>query len=194
MPTMSWFESAVCRSAPWRTMTRRVALPWAMRGHAPDGSVLEIGAGSGAMAEEILGVYERITMTVTDYDTAMVSAAQQRLRRFGQRAIVQQADANALPFGNNAFDTVLTFIMLHHTVTWEQVLSEAVRVLKPGGTLIGYDLVDSWAARTLHSLEGAPYRLLDRNELEPALRGVQLEQIQLKHNPMLVRFAGTKPR
>lgn len=173
-------------------MTRRIALPWALQGTVPTGSVLEIGAGSGAMAEGILGAHKDLTMTVTDYDSAMVSSAQERLAHFGERVVPQQADANALRFDANTFDTVLSFIMLHHTVTWEEVLREAVRVLKPGGTLIGYDLVNGWAARALHSLEGAPYRLIDRDELEPTLRRFQLERIELRHNPMLVRFSATK--
>ena len=193
MPTMSRFESFVCRSAPWRVMTRRMALPWAMQGLTPTGAVLEIGAGSGAMAEEVLVAYPNTTMTVTDYDTAMVSAAQRRLTRFGDRAAVQQADANALPFEDDSFDTVLTFIMLHQAVTWEQVLAEAVRVLKPGGTLLGYDLVNGWTARTLHTLEGAPFRLICREDLEPALQRLQLERIRVRQNSLLARFSATKP-
>ena len=50
MPAMSPFEAAVCRSAPWRLVARRLVLPWALQGIRPQGKVLEIGAGSGAMA------------------------------------------------------------------------------------------------------------------------------------------------
>jgi methylase of polypeptide subunit release factors len=57
MPTMSRFEAAFCRSAPWRFWARRVVLPWALQGIQPDGHVLEIGAGSGAMAAELLAAY-----------------------------------------------------------------------------------------------------------------------------------------
>lgn len=192
MPTMSRIESAFCRSAPWRALTQRTVLPWALQGFKPSGDVLEIGAGSGAMAAGILSIYPDIRITVTDFDDTMVAAARRRLAPFGSRASAQQADANALPFGDNTFDMVLTFIMLHHTVTWEQALAEAVRVLRVGGTLVGYDLLSLGPTRILHRLEGAPHRLISRGELGPALHELPLNDVRLRHNPLLVRFSGTK--
>lgn len=192
MPTMSRIESAFCRSAPWRVFTRRTVVPWALQGLRPTGRVLEIGAGSGAMAAEICSIYPDIRITVTDFDDAMVAAARQRLAPFGSRVTARQADGNALPFGDNTFDTVLTFIMLHHTVTWEQALAEAVRVLNVGGTLIGYDLLSVGPTRMLHRLEGAPTRLIRRGDLEPVLDKLQLADVRLRHNPLLARFSATK--
>nr|VTP04316.1 Demethylrebeccamycin-D-glucose O-methyltransferase [Mycobacterium riyadhense] len=192
MPTMSRIESAFCRSAPWRVFTRRTVVPWALQGLKPTGKVLEIGAGSGAMAAEILSIYPDIHITVTDFDDTMLAAARRRLAPFGSRATARQADANGLPFGDNTFDTVLSFIMLHHTVTWEQALAEAVRVVRAGGTLIGYDLLSVVPTRILHRLEGAPTRLIRRGELEPALDQLPLADVRLRHNPLLVRFSATK--
>ncbi|ACC39875.1 hypothetical protein NJB18091_44010 [Mycobacterium marinum] len=192
MPAMSRIESVFCRSAPWRAATRRLVLPWALQGIEPVGEVLEIGAGSGAMAAEMLAAQPDTRITVTDYDDAMVAAAAQRLAPFQTRATARQADATALPFGDNTFDTVLTFIMLHHTVRWEQTLAEAVRVLAPHGTLIGYDLLSSWPTRTLHRLEGAPHRLIERGELQPVLRQLPLSASRVRQNRLLVRFTAMK--
>jgi hypothetical protein len=47
MPVMSPLQAAICRSAPWRLVARRLVLPWALQGILPTGRVLEIGAGSG---------------------------------------------------------------------------------------------------------------------------------------------------
>ena len=76
MPTMSRFEAAFCRSAPWRFVARRMVLPWALQDTRPGGDVLEIGAGGGAMAAELLATNPDIRMTVTDFDATMVSAAE----------------------------------------------------------------------------------------------------------------------
>jgi SAM-dependent methyltransferase len=40
--------------------------------------------------------------------------------------------------------------MLHHVGGWEQAFAEVVRVLRPGGRLAGYDLVDTKVNRLLH--------------------------------------------
>src|SRR5262249_42088159 len=133
MPAMSRVEAAFCLSAPWRFLARRIVLPWALQDFRPDGEILEIGAGSGAMAEQVLGSFPGVTMTVTDFDQQMVGAASARLARFGDRVTARQADATALPFGDGSFDGVLSWIMLHHAVGWEKAVAEAIRVLRPGG-------------------------------------------------------------
>jgi trans-aconitate methyltransferase len=73
MPTMSRSHGAFCRSAPWRALAGNVVLPWSLLGFELHGDVLEIGAGSGAMAAQVLARYDQPMMTVTDFDEAMVA-------------------------------------------------------------------------------------------------------------------------
>jgi ubiquinone/menaquinone biosynthesis C-methylase UbiE len=54
---------------------------------------------------------------------------------------VEEADATDLPLDDGRFSLVLSCAMLHHVVGWEQALSEATRVLRPGGSLVGFDLL-----------------------------------------------------
>lgn len=187
MPTMSRFEAAWCRSAPWRALARRVVLPWALHGYQPSGHVLEIGAGSGAMAAELLAVHPQVTMTVTDVDPAMVDAASRRLRPYGERVTVRQADATALPWSGGSFDAVVSWIMLHHTLEWEKALAEAVRVVRPGGVVVGYDLLSTAPFRLLHQAEGARFRMLRLDELRQGVRALPVEQTIL--TPSLAGFA-----
>jgi ubiquinone/menaquinone biosynthesis C-methylase UbiE len=187
MPTMSRFEAAFCRSAPWRSVARRVVLPWALQGARPVGDVLEIGAGSGAMAAELLATHPHLRMTVTDFDAEMVTAAEQRLVAFADRITTRQADATSLPFDGDSFDFVLSWIMLHHTVEWEKALAEAVRVTRPGGQVVGYDLLNTAPLRALHQAEGARFRMMGFAELRETVRGLPVAQAIL--TPALARFA-----
>ena len=179
MPTMSGFQAAFCRSAPWRGFARRVVLPWALQGFQPEGEVLEIGAGSGAMAVELLAAHPGLTMTVTDFDLAMVDAARDRLTPFAGRVTARQADATALPFDDGTFDVVLSWVMLHHTVEWEKALAEAVRVVRPGGHIVGYDLLATAPLRYLHRGDEAHLRLIRLPELREALRELPIDQAVL---------------
>jgi SAM-dependent methyltransferase len=194
MPAMSRFESAFCRGAGWRAFASRIVLPWALQGEQLSGDVLEIGGGSGAMAARLLATRPGVRMTVTDYDEAMVAAARARLAPFADRAQVRQADATDLPFPDDRFDAVLSFIMLHHVIDWEAAVGEAIRVLRPGGVLVGYDLVASRPARWLHQAEGARHRLMAPGELRDRLAELPVEAVRLRPGlaGLAVRITGRK--
>jgi ubiquinone/menaquinone biosynthesis C-methylase UbiE len=69
-----------------------------------------------------------------------------------------EGDATALPFGRASFDLVTTARTLHHVARPELVIAEAVRVLRPGGTLLVVDQlapVDPIAAIALNQFERA---------------------------------------
>jgi len=194
---MTPLERAACQSAPWRLFARHVVLPWALGGDVPVGSVLEIGGGSGAMAAQLLERHPDITMVVTDFDPAMVENAADRLRRFGDRVEVRQSDATALPFDDSSFDAVVSFIMLHHTVEWENALAEATRVLRPGGKLIGYDLVRaSPMPRLHHDHRGDGHRFMDVDALGRVLGGLPLDAVSVRRarGGLLVRFRAERDR
>ena len=194
MPTMSPFEQAFCRSGPWRAFARRVVLPWALQGLRPRGELLEIGAGSGALAAELLATCPQVRITVTDYDEAMVAAARRLLAPAGERATLRRADATALPFAAGRFDAVLSVLMLHHVVAWEQALAEAVRVLRPGGRIVVADLLANAPLRLLHQAEGADFRLLTLQQLRSALTLLPLQEVTVRPGVArcTVRFTARK--
>jgi ubiquinone/menaquinone biosynthesis C-methylase UbiE len=81
----------------------------------------------------------------------MVGAAARRLARYGNRASATEANATTLPFAADTFDVALSFLMLHHVGKWEAALHELVRVVRPGGRVIGCDVAKhrfiEWAER-----------------------------------------------
>ncbi|HEX2040889.1 MAG TPA: class I SAM-dependent methyltransferase [Acidimicrobiales bacterium] len=179
MPPMAPSELRVCRSAAWGALAGRVVLPWALHGERIGPEVLEIGSGAGAMAEELLARHRDVRLAATDLDETMVADAEQRLARFGDRATVRRADATGLPFGDESFDTVLSFAMLHHVIEWEKALAEALRVLRPGGSLVGYDLLATRFNRAVHLVDRSPHRLFSFGELRAVVDDLPVDRAVL---------------
>lgn len=171
MPVMAQGERLFCRSALWAAVARRVILPWILQRQTLQGAVLELGCGSGAMAARIARDFPGVALLATDLDPAMVAQAGRRLAAY-PNAEVSVADVTALPFPDRSFDLVTSYLMLHHVIDWEQALRESFRVLRPGGQLLGYDLIDTLAARAIHFVDRSPHRLIAPSEFERTSRDV----------------------
>ena len=193
MPVMSAIESMFCRSAPWELFARRAVLPWALDGHQLTGRVLEIGAGGGAMAHGVARMFPSAHLAVTDVDDAMVSVARTRLADHSN-VTVDRADVTALQFDDASFDAVTTYLMLHHVIAWQEALAEAFRVLKPGGTLIGYDLTDTRLARLVHRADGSPHQMIAMSEMSDCLTAAGFREITVRPSVLshLMRFRAVK--
>jgi SAM-dependent methyltransferase len=168
MPAMSRIEQAFCRSLPWRAFTGRVVFPWAIGDTELHGDVLELDR------------YPTIRLVATDVDPAMRAAAVERLVRYGDRVSVQDADATRLPFPDATFDAVISFIMLHHVIDWEQALAEIARVLRPGGIVAGYDLVESWMSRATHRLDRSAHRMASPDGLRARLDELPFKDVAVQ--------------
>jgi len=86
-----------------------------------------------------------------------------------------EGDATALPFERASFDLVTTARTLHHIARPELVLAEAVRVLRPGGTLLIVDQlasVDPITAIELNRFERARDPSTTRVLADVDLRGL----------------------
>ena len=180
MPKMAPSEVRLCTSDGWAAFAGRVVLPRVVGGESIGPDALELGGGAGAMAEQLVARRSELRLTTTDLDERMVEAAGRRLARFGDRAIARVADATALPFPDESFDTVLSFIMLHHVIHWEKALAEAFRVLRPGGSLVGYDLLSTGLNRLFHRIDRSPHQLVSLGELRAALDALPVDRALLR--------------
>jgi ubiquinone/menaquinone biosynthesis C-methylase UbiE len=94
------------------------------------GSVLEIGAGTGA---NFLYYREAERIVAIDPDPFMLRRAQQRANEKGLAMEFCQCPAEALPFSHASFDTVVSTLTLCTVDDPGRALAEVKRVLKPGG-------------------------------------------------------------
>jgi ubiquinone/menaquinone biosynthesis C-methylase UbiE len=151
---MTWMFAAVYD--PFMRRTERACLSdWRHDLLAPlTGSVLEIGAGTGANLAHYPRTLERLVLT--DADEHML--ARLRRRPEAARAEIVCASAGALPFADRSFDAVVSTLVLCSVPEPSKTLAEVRRVLRPGGSLIFLEHV---------AAEDAPSRLHWQRRLEP---------------------------
>jgi ubiquinone/menaquinone biosynthesis C-methylase UbiE len=154
---MSPSERAFCCGAVWRSSSAVIARE--LRAQRLGRDVLEIGSGSGSVARQLLSKEPELAWVAMDIDPHMTRAAATSLRGF-PNASAKTADATAMPFPDDSFDSIVSCLMLHHIIDWERAVAEAARVLRPGGIFVGYDLVRTPLASLFHRLDGSPHRLI----------------------------------
>lgn len=101
---------------------------------APLGVMLDIGTGTGRMAELFANQAERIV--ALDKNLEMLRVARAKLQHLPTAQIdLVQGDFADLPFAAETFDTVLVHQVLHFAQEPGQALAEAGRITRPGGRI-----------------------------------------------------------
>jgi ubiquinone/menaquinone biosynthesis C-methylase UbiE len=123
------------------------------------GQVLEIAIGTGRN----LPFYPAdVEITGIEISPAMLEIAGLRAQSLGRQVELVVGDAQALPFPDQRFDTVVCTISLCSIPDERQAIAEVWRVLHPGGRFVALEhvrspnpiirglerLLDSWAVRT----------------------------------------------
>jgi SAM-dependent methyltransferase len=148
--------------------------------------VLEIGPGPGRTTEVLRSMAPGLV--AAEIDGMLASALASRLRD----VTVVRADATALPFGDGAFGTVLSFTMLHHVpsaAAQDRLLAEAAHVLAPGGVFTGVDSLDGPEFRALHVDDVCVP--VDPATIEDRLRRAGFTSVRTEPNPYVVQFRAT---
>lgn len=104
------------------------------------GQVLEIAVGTGRN----LPFYPaEVQLTGIEISPAMLKIAQQRAQELGRRVELLQGDAQALPFADQHFDSVVCTLSLCSIPDERAAVGEIWRVLRPGGRFIALEHVRS---------------------------------------------------
>jgi ubiquinone/menaquinone biosynthesis C-methylase UbiE len=163
-----------------------------------EGDVLEVAVGTGRN----LPYYpDDVRLTGIELSQEMLSIARHRAARLGRQADLRQGDAQALPFPDASFDTVVCTISLCSIPDDRGAVAEMKRVLRPGGQLLLLDHVPStvWVWRgvqwllehiTLH-MEGE--HMLRRPLEHARAEGFEIEYDERFKAGIIERVVARKP-
>lgn len=96
--------------------------------------VLDLGSGSGILAEMLLDRFPGVSVTLLDFSSNMLEVAERRLRRFPGRASFSCTTFEEMPPG--PYDAVVSTLALHHLESGAEKRAQYARVLSsltPGG-------------------------------------------------------------
>jgi ubiquinone/menaquinone biosynthesis C-methylase UbiE len=116
----SEFQPTPLESETWQVLTRLLG--------EPDGSLLDVGCGTGSYAVGLGGL---------GWDVTGVDVSEDMLRRAGEKGVrTVHADAASLPFEDAAFDAAISVFTNTDVDDLAAVLREMARVLRPGAPLV----------------------------------------------------------
>ncbi len=113
-------------------------------------SVLEVGCGTGAFAARVAAALPDAQLVAVDQSPRLVELTRSR----GVKAHV--GDLQDLHFADDSFDVVAALWMLYHVRDLHLGLSEARRVLRPGGTFVAVTNGDHHLADLRREAGGGP--------------------------------------
>jgi ubiquinone/menaquinone biosynthesis C-methylase UbiE len=115
------------------------------------GRVLEVAIGTGL---NLPHYPQAVELTGLELSPAMLGHARRRAVALGRPVELREGDAQALPYADGSFDTVVCTFSLCSIPDDRKALAEMVRVLRPGGLLLLADHVAAspWPVRLLQGL------------------------------------------
>lgn len=126
------FDDITVRRTEWSWLLRHLPAKEKLR-------VLDIGCGNGSL---LTSLGDRIAYAAgVDTSRRMIEIAR---RRAGddERFLFHEIDGPALPFGDAAFDVVISFMSFRY-LDWDPMMNEMRRVLAPGGKILIVDMAAS---------------------------------------------------
>ena len=98
--------------------------------------VLETGIGPGDNIIYLNGVMDKVEYYGLDNQMCMIRSCESNLSKWNQHAYLCRANAEALPFKNEAFDVVFHLGAINLFENKKQAIEEMIRVAKPGSKIV----------------------------------------------------------
>jgi len=136
-------------------------------------AVLDVGAGYGAVTEELLTLFPAAEVTLQDYSRLMLAEAQRRLASHGQQLRYVEcdlADASWPDRVGGPFDLAVSAICLHNLRDDAKIFAcyGAIReLLRPGGWFLDSDLFFDGVDRHIDAMRAAGFARVECRWQEP---------------------------
>ncbi|MBL0935253.1 MAG: bifunctional demethylmenaquinone methyltransferase/2-methoxy-6-polyprenyl-1,4-benzoquinol methylase UbiE [Rhizobiaceae bacterium] len=167
-------------SAGLHRVWKNAMVTWLTPPRRPGWSVLDVAGGTGDIAFRIVEASDRNAQaTVLDINGSMLAVGQDRAvkRKLDTHVNFVEANAEELPFENATFDAYTIAFGIRNVPRIDRALSEAYRVLKPGGRFLCLEFSDvempvldkvyeAWSFNAIPQIgkivagDGEPYRYL----------------------------------
>ena len=183
-------HAALCPSPEWAEHLEHDILEPLVSAVALGDEMLELGPGPGAATRWLRHRVGRLVALELD----PVAAARLADELAGSNVSVEVGDCTRAPFPGESFDSVGAFTMLHHLPTEAQqfaTITEAFRLLRPGGVFLGSDSLASQGLHEFHA--GDTYNPVDPARLLVLLQAAGFGRVTLSVDEGL-RFTAHKPR
>lgn len=155
------------------------------------GKILDIGCGQGLLIKKIRACTPDVKMHGIDLSQKLCEIS----KRNNPDAYILNGDAESLPYDDDSFDFVFMTEALEHMLDYDRALSEAHRVLKPGGIFIvtvpnrdwlRYDFYDKLRNKKLQPVDDHYFRF---DEIRSLLKNNHFHIVKCKGSDNLYYYA-----
>jgi ubiquinone/menaquinone biosynthesis C-methylase UbiE len=158
---------------------------------ALEGTVVDVPCGSGL---ELRGLSPGVRVVAVDIEERMLERTRRRAAERGLEVETLRADMRSLPLQDASADAVLSYSGLHMIEDPGTAVAEALRVLRPGGRLVGSAFVAEGSRRQRALFDAGARR---GHAVPPALSDLtawlaELDGLEVEGEGFVV-FSGVKP-
>lgn len=143
--------------------------------------VLDLGCGTATLTLLIKKTHSDASIAGIDGDPKILEVARRKAKEQGLDVSFDEGMAFDLPYSDASCDRIVSSLVFHHMTRDNKIrtLSEAHRVLRPGGELHIADFGKPQNA--LMTIASLPWRVIDRKTMADNVKGLM---------PELIRSAG----
>ena len=144
--TATAWDAAGGKQLPTRAEQQDLLLALLIESEIGDGAVLDLGIGSGLVAEQVLEALPQAELVGVDFSRPMLDLARKRLSRFGSRVLFCEGDLaepDAIELPHRRYKATFSIQTMHHLGDRQKAAAFAwtAGLVDPGGLVAIVDRV-----------------------------------------------------